>query len=206
LTAAADPIIRSTQFDMTPFELAAFCGLEPAADRLRTFRTATPHPTGVIDLWLMAASRLPESVILPVVRQLASRQNANAIWQQASPLLMAVGHAAHFQVADVLLGEGANPNEVTSLLHVHFHFEYLVPGLRYLAAAGWNVNSRDSEGQTALHKAAFLGYSAAIRALLDLNAAPTAKDTIGLPPSGIAHKSSSRHQSQRLPARWNRLV
>ena len=95
------------------------------------------------------------------VRDLANTQKANSNWRQATPLLMAVGHAAHFRVADQLLKAGADPNQGTSILHAScaWHFEHLVPALRYLTESGWDVNSRDSSGQTALHKAAFLGYA-----------------------------------------------
>lgn len=161
LRNGADPAVRSTSLDMTPFELAAFFGLEPAAKLLRKFAPATPHPTAMNDLWLAAASPLPEPALLETVGVLADSQDVNAIWRQA-PLLTAAGHAPHFQVADRLLKAGANPNEVTSLLHVHFHFEHLIPGLRYLARVGWNVNAKDAHGQTALHKAAFAGYSTPI--------------------------------------------
>ena len=127
-----------------------------------------------------------------VVRELAKRHDVNAIWQQATPLLMAVGHAAHFQVADLLLKAGASPNVGTSLVHVHFHFEHLVRGLHYLAGVGWNVNSCDSEGQTALHKAALAGYAAAIRALIELRADAGARDSGGLTPLDIAHIFNKR--------------
>jgi len=56
--------IRLLQLDLTPYELAAFAGLEPAADLLRRFQPATPHPTGMTDIWFAAASRLPESAAL----------------------------------------------------------------------------------------------------------------------------------------------
>ena len=48
--------------------------------------------------------------------------------------MMAVGHAAHFRVADQLLKAGADPNQGTSILHAgcDWHFEHLVPVLRYL--------------------------------------------------------------------------
>jgi ankyrin repeat protein len=180
LGRGAHPGVRSTYLDMTPYELACFCGLEPAADLLCEFPPATAHPTGMTDLWLAAASRLPETVVLQRVRELANRRNVNVAWQQATPLQMAAGHAAHFAVCDQLLQAGANPNEGTSLLHIHYHFEHLIPGLRYLARVGWNVNSCDSNGQTALHRAAFAGYSAAIRALVALGADPSIKDSKGL--------------------------
>jgi hypothetical protein len=56
--------------------------------------------------------------------------------------MMAVGHAAHFQVADQLLKAGADPNTGFSILHAScdWHFEYVVPALRYLARIGWDVN------------------------------------------------------------------
>ena len=103
---------------------------------------------------------------------------------------MAVGHAAHFRFADELLKAGADPNVGTSILHAscEWHFEHLVAALRYLAQVGWNVDSRDSTGQTALHKAAFLGYAAAVRVLLDNDADPGARDSSGLTPLDVARQ------------------
>lgn len=188
----ADPTIRSTYLDMTPCELAAFCGLGPAVDLLYEFRAATtPHPTGMTDLWLASASRLPEPAKLEAVkRQLANRGDVNSIWRKATPLVMAVGHAAHFHVADQLMKAGADPNEGTSILHAScdWHFEHLVRALRYLAHVGWDVNSRDSTGQAALHKAALLGYTSAVRTLLNLGADPVAKDSFGLTPIDLARR------------------
>ena len=168
LARGADPSVRSTYLDMTPFELASFCGLEAAADLLRGFAPAAPHPTGMTDLWLAAASRLPETI--GEVRRLATPGNVNAVWRQATPLMMAAAHAGHFQVADSLIDAGADPNMGTSILHADWHFEYMIPALKYLAGRGWDVNSRDAKGQTALHKAAVLGYSRAVRVLMELGA------------------------------------
>jgi hypothetical protein len=190
LQRGADPTVRSTYLDMTPYELAEFCGLAEAADLLRDFRPATPHPTGMTGLWLASASRLPEVNNVERVRWLAEDQDVNLSWRQATPLMMAVGHAAHFRVADELLKAGANPNAGTSILHAscEWHFEYLVPALRYLAQIGWNVNARDAIGQTALHKAAFLGYAAAVRVLLERGADPGARDGAGLTAIDLAHR------------------
>jgi ankyrin repeat protein len=184
--------MRSTSLDMTPYELAAFCGLEPAADLLREFQPVTPHPTGMTDIWLAAASRLPEPDMLAAVRDSANTQNVKSIWRQATPLMMAVGHAAHFRVADELLKAGADPNQGTSLLHAScdWHLEHLVPALRYLAESGWDVNSRDSSGQTALHKAAFLGYAKAVRVLAERGADPDARDSSGLTPVDVARRGN----------------
>jgi ankyrin repeat protein len=190
LQRGADPTVRSTYLDMTPYELAAFCGLEPAAELLREFRPATPHPTGMTGLWLASASRLPEPTKLEGVRRLAGEQYVNSSWRQATPLMMAVGHAAHFRIADELLKAGADPNAGNSILHAscEWHFEHLIPALRYLAQVGWDVNSCDSTGQTALHKAAFLGYAAAVRVLLDKEADPGARDSSGLTALDVAHQ------------------
>jgi ankyrin repeat protein len=175
---------------MTPYELATFCGLEPAAELLRYFRPATPHPTGMTDLWLASASRLPEPAKLKAVRLLTKEHNVNTSWRHATPLMMAVGHAAHYRFADELLKAGADPNVGNSILHAscEWHFEHLVSALRYLAQVGWNMNSRDSTGQTALHKAAFLGYAAAVRVLLDNDADPRARDSSGLTPLDVARQ------------------
>ena len=190
LKAGADPSTRSTYLDMTPYELASFCGLAEAADLLREFRPATPHPSGMTELWLAAASRLPEPTQVEAVRSLVSLKNVNGIWRKATPLMMALGHAAHFRVAGQLLEAGADPNVGTSILHAScdWHFEYLVPALRYLAGNGWDVNSSDANKQTALHKAAFLGYGSAVSALIKLNADPGARDSEGLTPIDLARR------------------
>jgi ankyrin repeat protein len=190
LERGANPAVRSTYLDMTPWELAAFCGLEPAAELLCAFRPANPHPSGMTDLWLASASRLPEPTQLEAVRRLSDGRNVDSAWRKATPLMMAVGHAAHFQVGDQLLKAGADPNAGISILHAScdWHFEHLVSALRYLARMGWDVNSRDSAGQTALHKAAFLGYVAAVRVLLDQGADPGVKDFSGLTPIDLAHQ------------------
>jgi ankyrin repeat protein len=190
LQRGADPRARSTYLDMAPYELAAFCGLEAAAELLREFPPVKPHPTGMTGLWLASASRLPEATQQNEVRRLTRERCLNSSWRQATPLMMAAGHAAHFRVADRLLKAGADPNAGNSILHAscEWHFEHLVPAVRYLAQAGWNVNSCDSAGQTALHKAAFLGYAAAVRALLDNHADSGAKDSAGLTALDVAHQ------------------
>jgi ankyrin repeat protein len=190
LQRGADPTVRSTYLDMTPYELASFCGLEPAAELLREFRPATPHPTGMTSLWLASASRLPEAAKLDGVRRLATEQDVNASWRHATPLMMTAGHAGHFRVADALLQAGADPNAGISILHAacDWHFAHLVPALRYLAQVGWDVNLRDSTGQTPLHKAAFLGYAAAARVLFDNHADPGIKDLSGLTPLDVARQ------------------
>jgi ankyrin repeat protein len=127
-------------------------------------------------------------------------QNVNAIWRSATPLMMALGHAGHFPVAEALLQSGADPNAGTSLLHAacEWHFAHLLPALRWLAERGWEVNSRDASGQTALHKAAFLGYSAAIRTLLDCHADPGARDSAGMTPLDIARQAGKPVALQAL--------
>ncbi len=190
LQRGADPKVRSTSLDLTPYQLAAFCGLEPAAAILREFAAETPHPTGMSELWLASASRLSEPTAVESVRELARREDVNSIWRHATPLMMAAGHAGHYRVADALMEAGADPNLGTSILHAScdWHFEHLVPGLRYLLKAGWDVHSRDSAGQTALHKAAFLGYAAAIRVLLEHGADPAVRDGSGLTPMELARR------------------
>jgi ankyrin repeat protein len=177
LQYGADPTLRSTYLDMTPLELATFCGLEPAVRLLRDCAATTPHPSGMTSLWLACASRLPQSTALESVKdELVNTPNVNSVWRKATPLMMAAGHAAHFAVCDRLLNAGADPNAGTSILHgaCDWHFEHLAPALQYLSRVGWNVNSRDSVGQTALHKAAFLGYSTAVTDLLKIGADPNA--------------------------------
>ena len=190
LQRGADPTIRSTYLDLTPYELAAFCGLEPAAELLREFRPVTPHPMAMPSLWLASASRLPELAKVEGVRRLSNEQHVSSSWRQATPLMMAVGHAGHFCIADELLKAGADPNAGNSILHAscEWHFEYLIPALRFLPQVGWDVNSRDSTGQTALHKAAFLGYAAAVRVLLDNNADPGVMDSSGITPLDMARR------------------
>jgi ankyrin repeat protein len=190
LNGGADPTVRSTYLDMTPYELASFCGLEAAAELLREFPAAAPHPLGMSELWMAAASRLPEAGKFKPIRQRVNRENVNTIWRKATPLTIATGHAAHFRVADLLLEAGADPNAGTSILHAScdWHFEYLVPALQYLARNGWNVNARDADKLTALHKAAMLGYASAVRALIALHADPTVRDFTGSTPMDLARR------------------
>jgi ankyrin repeat protein len=80
LQKGADPMLRSTHLDMTPLELATFCGLEPAARLLRDFSAVTPHPTEMTNLWLACASRLPESTALEAVNhELLNPLNVDSI-------------------------------------------------------------------------------------------------------------------------------
>ena len=182
LQNGAEPTLRSTYLDMTPLELATFCGLEPAVRLLRDFPATTSHPTGMTNLWLACASRLSESTALESVNhELANPLNVNSIWRKATPLMIAAGHAAPFAVCDRLFNTGADPNAGTSILHAacDSHFEHLIPALQYLSRAGWKVSSPDSAGQTALHKAAFLGYSTAVKTLLNIGADPKTTDSSG---------------------------
>lgn len=190
LKSGAEPAVRSTYLDMTPYELALFCGLDPAAELLREYPAATPHPAGMSRLWLACASRLPEETALTDVRRWSGKQDVNAPWRRATPLMMATGHAAHFHVADELLKAGADPAAGISMLHAScdWHFEYLVPALRYLVKAGWKVNSCDAAGQTALHKAALLGYVSAARFLLENGADAHMRDVSGLQAVDVARR------------------
>lgn len=202
LHGGADPSVRSTTLDMTPLELATFCGLEPAVRLLRELPRAKPHPAGMADLWLACASRLPEAMALDAVQgELTKAENVNSIWRKATPLMMAAGHAAHFAVCERLLEAGADPNEGTSILHAScdWHFEHLVPALRYLSQAGWKMDSRDEGGQTALHKAAFLGYSKAAKVLLELGADPVARDSAGHTPLHLARRWNRASLAEILP-------
>lgn len=192
LRHGADPAVRSTQYDMTPYELACICGLEPAATILRDAqRAARPHPDGLSEVWIAAASRLPEDQCLAWLRELLLSAAVKYAWRGATPLMMATGHALHFRVADLLLEHGADPNEGVSILHssCEWHFEHLVRALRYLAGHGWRVNAKDEKsGRSALHNAAFLGYSAAARTLLELGADASARDREGFTPLDLARR------------------
>lgn len=190
LQYGADPSLRSTHLDMTPLELAIFCGLEPAVSLLEDCAVAA-HPTGMTKLWLACASRLSETTTLDSLNhELANPLHVNAMWRKATPLMMAAGHAAHFAVCDHLLNAGADPNAGTSILHAacDWHFEHLIPALQYLSQVGWKANSHDSVGQTALHKAAFLGYSTVVKTLLKIGTDPSATDSSGCTPLDIARR------------------
>ena len=187
LERGADARVRSTYLDLTPYEQACFGGFQPAAELLRGFQAgAAAHPAAMPALWLAAASRLPAHTI----GELSGSGNLNGIWRKATPLMMAAGHAGNFEVADALLEAGADPNAGTSILHAacEWHFEHLVPAIRYLARQGWGVNSRDADGQTALHKAALDGYVSGVRALLSLDADPDARDRTGATPLDLARR------------------
>jgi ankyrin repeat protein len=184
LEAGADASVRATSLDLTPWELACFSGMATAAKRLRKYqRKAEPHPGGMTPLWMAAASRLPESMALRHLRRtMEDDADVDCIWRAATPLMMAVAHANHRKVADALIRAGADPNAGVSLLHAScdWHLEHLVSGLEYMHKRGWQVNNADTSGQTALHKAAFLGYAKAIRALLAMGADARLKDRSGL--------------------------
>ncbi|MFN7932509.1 MAG: hypothetical protein U0R19_04230 [Bryobacteraceae bacterium] len=77
--------VHSTVLDMTPYEQAMFCGLAPAAELLRGFRAAAPHPTGMSELWLLAASRLSEGAKWEALRAMKIAQ-VNLSWRKATPL------------------------------------------------------------------------------------------------------------------------
>jgi ankyrin repeat protein len=175
LAAGANPRVRATALDLTPYELACFCGYEEAAVLLKNARrSASPAPEGLTPLWLAAATRFEEDRALrPVRRLLKSSPPPDAMWRRATPLMMAVAHAGNFQVGKLLLEAGAEINAGTSLLHAScdWHLEYLVPVLERMAEHGWNIDARDDgHGMTALEKARFLRYSKAERLLLRLGA------------------------------------
>jgi ankyrin repeat protein len=184
LEAGADASVRATSLDLTPWELACFSGMEIAAKRLRKYqRKAEPHPEGMTGLWMAAASRLPEPAALRNLRRaMEDGADVNCIWRTATPLMMAVAHANHRKVANALIRAGADPNAGVSLLHAScdWHLEHLVSGLEYMHKHGWQVNNADASGQTALHKAAFLGYVKAIRVLVEMDADARLKDRSGL--------------------------
>jgi ankyrin repeat protein len=175
LAAGANARLRATSLDLTPYELACFCGLEAAARLLREAqRSAPPLPEGLTPLWLAAATRFEEDHALRSVRRLLKKAPPlDAVWRGATPLQIAVGHAGNFLVGELLLKSGADINAGCSLLHAScsWHLEHLVPGLEWMSGHGWDINARDpEEGMTALEKARFLRYSNAERLLLRLGA------------------------------------
>ncbi|MBL8215895.1 MAG: ankyrin repeat domain-containing protein, partial [Bryobacterales bacterium] len=145
LERAADPAVRSTYLDMSPYELACFGGFGDAAALLSPYAgSSVPHPSGMSPLWLAAATRLEEAVALERVRRLlAGGADPNAVWRGATPLLMATGHAGHFEVADALVAAGADVNRGVSMLHADWHWQHVLPALRYLHAKGWEVKAAD---------------------------------------------------------------
>lgn len=54
--------------------------------------------------------------------------------------------------------------------------------LVHLVGGGAHLDFRNNEGQTAMHKAAFLSVAESVRTLLELGASPNYKDPIGLTP------------------------
>lgn len=191
LERGADPGIRSTYLDMSPYELACFGGFRQAADLLQPYAgNSVPHPAGMSPLWLAAATRLEEQPMLEQVRRLlAAGADPNAIWRGATPLMMATGHAGHFEVAEALVAAGADANRGVSILHADWHWQHLLPALPYLHGKGWNVNGVDAQGHTALHRAAFCGYARAVRTLLALGADATARDGQGATPLDLARRA-----------------
>jgi serine/threonine-protein phosphatase 6 regulatory ankyrin repeat subunit B len=105
----------------------------------------------------------------------------NSMWRNATPLTMAAAHAGHFKVARLLLKHGADPNAGVSLLHTScdWHLQHLLEGLDFLHGHGWCVDNADEKGQTALHKAAFLGYAQAVRKLLSFGAERNRRSRLG---------------------------
>jgi ankyrin repeat protein len=177
----ADPRLRATKLDMTPWELACFCGLQPAEELLRCYQPdAEPHPTGMSALWLAAAWRLPEvQALAEVQRPLRAGAEPNVFWKGTTPLMMAAAHAGHFRVADALLEAGADASLGVSLLHADWHFEHLSPALDYMVRHGWDVNNVDAAGMTALHRAAVCGYVRVARTLISFGADTTLRDRTG---------------------------
>lgn len=180
LAAGAEPHVRATALDWTPWELAVFAGEVEAEKLLRKAQLrAEPHPDGMSEEWLLAAARMPEEWVW---RRLRPLEWHGALWKAATPLQMAVGHAGHWKVARRMVKRGADVNAGVSLLHAacEWHLEHLVAGLEFLHGLGWHVENCDEKGQTALHKAAFLGYAKAVRKLLELGADKHRKSKLGL--------------------------
>lgn len=188
LDAGADATLRATSRALTPWELGCIVGAADSVKLLRPFqKEAEPNPEAPDALWIACASRLAEA---PLVREVRRQLRSQPIrrWRSISPLMIATGHAAHFAVAEMLLAGGADPNDGVSLLHAScdWHFEHLLPALDWFAAHGWDVDARDEQGQTALHKAAFLGYATAAKKLLALGADANARDRNGKTPRDVA--------------------
>jgi ankyrin repeat protein len=189
LDAGANPRLRATARDLTPWELATICGCAGAERRLRPFRVA-PDPSAPSALWLASASRVAEARPRNLSK-LLEPGSLDQAWRTITPLMMATGHAAKPELAERLLAAGADPSAGVSLLHAscQWHFQHLLPALDWLASHGWEVDGRDEHGQTALHKAAFLGYATAATKLLQLGADPRAVDAEGRTALDVARAS-----------------
>ena len=69
-----------------------------------------------------------------------------------------------------------------------------------LMAGGAHIDFRNADGQTALHKAAFLASPANVKTLLELGASPNLRDPLGLTPLyySMLHTSSSPDSAELL--------
>lgn len=190
LEGGADPTLRATSLDMSPWELACFAGMGDAEKLLRgAQKRVDPHPGDMSLLWLTAASRIEEAAVVRRLRpMLDTSGDINVMWRNATPLTMAAAHAGHFKVARLLLKHGADPNAGVSLLHTScdWHLQHLLEGLDFLHGHGWCVDNADEKGQTALHKAAFLGYAQAVRKLLSFGADRNRRSRLGATPLDVA--------------------
>jgi len=110
------------------------------------------------DLWLAAASRLPEEAARTAILPLLPSE-VNTPWHKATPLVMATAHAGHSRLEDVLLDACADPNKGQSMLQAccDWHFEHLIRSISGRPRLG--INRQDDGGATA-------GYAHAVRSLL----------------------------------------
>jgi hypothetical protein len=127
--------------------------------------------------------------------------------------LAAAGHRA--EIVGLLLAAGADPNTATSHRRsrpLHYAADGLVSGpawdekrqvntIRRLLAAGAEVNARDANGATALHRAVRARCAAAVSALLDAGGEPTLRNNSGSTPFHLAVQDTGRGGTGAAEAR-----
>jgi ankyrin repeat protein len=127
--------------------------------------------------------------------------------------LAAAGHRA--EIVGLLLAAGAEPNAGTSHRRgrpLHYAADGVVTGpawdekrqvktIRRLLAAGADVNSRDANGATALHRAVRTRCAAAVTALLDAGSEPTLRNNSGSTPFHLAVQDTGRGGTGAAAAR-----
>lgn len=112
--------------------------------------------------------------------------------------LAAAGHRA--EIAQLLLAAGADPNAATNHRQgtpLHYAADgYMsnpdrnpkqqVKTIQYLLAAGANINAKDKNGATPLHRAVRTRAAAAVQFLLESGCDPTPKNNSGSTPFHLA--------------------